>query len=96
MTLPVPAKIFTIFEGTSEIQRMLIDRTVTGLDVRWDDLRLYRGYASKARRLTGGVGWPLLASGLPESCRRAQRGAAGPHPALGDESSRSAVFACCA
>jgi hypothetical protein len=26
--------IFTIFEGTSEIQRMLIGRTVTGLDVR--------------------------------------------------------------
>ncbi len=29
-----PAKIFTIFEGTSEIQRMLIGRAVTGLDVR--------------------------------------------------------------
>ncbi len=28
------AKIFTIFEGTSEIQRMLIGRAVTGLDVR--------------------------------------------------------------
>jgi alkylation response protein AidB-like acyl-CoA dehydrogenase len=28
------AKIFTIFEGTSEIQRMLIGRSVTGLDVR--------------------------------------------------------------
>ena len=28
------AKIFTIIEGTSEIQRMLIGRTVTGLDVR--------------------------------------------------------------
>jgi alkylation response protein AidB-like acyl-CoA dehydrogenase len=27
-------KIFTIFEGTSEIQRMLIGRAVTGLDVR--------------------------------------------------------------
>jgi len=26
--------IFTIFEGTSEIQRMLIGRAVTGLDVR--------------------------------------------------------------
>jgi alkylation response protein AidB-like acyl-CoA dehydrogenase len=26
--------IFTIFEGTSEIQRMLIGRTITGLDVR--------------------------------------------------------------
>jgi acyl-CoA dehydrogenase len=34
MTLPVHSKIFTIFEGTSEIQRMLIGRTVTGLDVR--------------------------------------------------------------
>jgi len=33
MTLPI-AQIFTIFEGTSEIQRMLIGRTVTGLDVR--------------------------------------------------------------
>jgi alkylation response protein AidB-like acyl-CoA dehydrogenase len=28
------SKILTIFEGTSEIQRMLIGRTVTGLDVR--------------------------------------------------------------
>jgi alkylation response protein AidB-like acyl-CoA dehydrogenase len=28
------AKIFTIFEGTSEIQRMLIGRAVTGLDIR--------------------------------------------------------------
>lgn len=34
MTLSVPAKIFTIFEGTSEIQRMLIGRAVTELDVR--------------------------------------------------------------
>ena len=34
MTFPMPAKIFTIFEGTSEIQRMLIGRAVTGLDVR--------------------------------------------------------------
>jgi acyl-CoA dehydrogenase len=32
--LIVFAKIFTIFEGTSEIQRMLIGRAVTGLDVR--------------------------------------------------------------
>jgi alkylation response protein AidB-like acyl-CoA dehydrogenase len=28
------SNIITIFEGTSEIQRMLIGRTVTGLDVR--------------------------------------------------------------
>jgi acyl-CoA dehydrogenase len=28
------AKIFTIFEGTSEIRRILISRAVTGLDVR--------------------------------------------------------------
>ncbi len=28
------AKIFTIFEGTSEIQRLIIGRSVTGLDVR--------------------------------------------------------------
>jgi alkylation response protein AidB-like acyl-CoA dehydrogenase len=28
------AKIFTIFEGTSEIQRMIISRAATGLDVR--------------------------------------------------------------
>jgi alkylation response protein AidB-like acyl-CoA dehydrogenase len=34
MTLPMSSKIFTIFEGTSEIQRMLIGRTITGLDVR--------------------------------------------------------------
>jgi acyl-CoA dehydrogenase len=34
MTLPMSSKIFTIFEGTSEIRRMLIGRTVTGLDVR--------------------------------------------------------------
>jgi alkylation response protein AidB-like acyl-CoA dehydrogenase len=34
MTLPMDAKIFTIFEGTSEIQRMIIGRAVTGLDVR--------------------------------------------------------------
>jgi alkylation response protein AidB-like acyl-CoA dehydrogenase len=27
------AKIFTIFEGTSEIQRLIIGRAVTGLDV---------------------------------------------------------------
>jgi hypothetical protein len=27
------AKIFTIFEGTSEIQRMIIGRAATGLDV---------------------------------------------------------------
>jgi alkylation response protein AidB-like acyl-CoA dehydrogenase len=28
------ANIFTIFEGTSEIQRMIIGRSITGLDVR--------------------------------------------------------------
>lgn len=28
------ARIFTIFEGTPEIQHMLIGRAVTGLDVR--------------------------------------------------------------
>jgi acyl-CoA dehydrogenase len=34
MPLPVSSKIFTIFEGTSEIQRMIVGRAVTGLDVR--------------------------------------------------------------
>jgi alkylation response protein AidB-like acyl-CoA dehydrogenase len=34
ITLPMSSKIFTIFEGTSEIQRMLIGRTATRLDVR--------------------------------------------------------------
>jgi alkylation response protein AidB-like acyl-CoA dehydrogenase len=33
MTLPC-SKTYTICEGTSEIQRMLIGRTVTELDVR--------------------------------------------------------------
>jgi hypothetical protein len=31
---PSTSDNFTIFEGTSEIQRMLIGRAVTGLDVR--------------------------------------------------------------
>jgi alkylation response protein AidB-like acyl-CoA dehydrogenase len=30
----VSSKIFTIFEGTSEIQRMIIGRSLTGLNVR--------------------------------------------------------------
>jgi alkylation response protein AidB-like acyl-CoA dehydrogenase len=34
MTLPVPAQIFMIFEGTSEIQRMIIGRALAGLGVR--------------------------------------------------------------
>jgi len=28
------AKIYTIFEGTSGIQRLIIDRAITGLEVR--------------------------------------------------------------
>jgi alkylation response protein AidB-like acyl-CoA dehydrogenase len=34
MPVPLAAKTFTIFEGTSELQRMLIGRAVTGLDTR--------------------------------------------------------------
>jgi alkylation response protein AidB-like acyl-CoA dehydrogenase len=34
MILPMHSKIFTIVEGTSEIQRMLIGRALTGLNVR--------------------------------------------------------------
>ena len=34
MTLLMHSKIFTIFEGTSEIQRLIIGRALTGLDVR--------------------------------------------------------------
>ena len=30
----VPSKIFTVFEGKSEIKRMQVGRTITGLDVR--------------------------------------------------------------
>jgi alkylation response protein AidB-like acyl-CoA dehydrogenase len=33
-TGPPIARIFTIFEGTSEIQRLIICRAATGLDVR--------------------------------------------------------------
>jgi hypothetical protein len=33
-SLIITSDNFTIFEGTSEIQRMLIGRAVTGLDVR--------------------------------------------------------------
>jgi alkylation response protein AidB-like acyl-CoA dehydrogenase len=36
---------FTIFEGTSEIQRMIIGRAVTGLDVRYNR-RSWRWYGS--------------------------------------------------
>ena len=50
MTLPMPSKIFTIFEGTSEIQRMLIGRAVTGLDVRQADLLIYVFAARRAGR----------------------------------------------
>jgi len=34
MTFPVSSRVFTIFEGTSEIQRMIIGRALTGLNVR--------------------------------------------------------------
>jgi hypothetical protein len=36
MPLPVEAELhnFTIFEDTSEIQRMIVGRSITGLDMR--------------------------------------------------------------
>jgi alkylation response protein AidB-like acyl-CoA dehydrogenase len=37
------AKIFTIFEDTSEIEHLLIGRAVTGPDVREPDLRIDLG-----------------------------------------------------
>ena len=53
------AKIFTIFEGTSEIQRMIIGRAVTGLDVRQSDLLIYLSLTRKAGRSTGEWGGPF-------------------------------------
>jgi Acyl-CoA dehydrogenase, C-terminal domain len=49
------AKIFTIFEGASEIQRMLIGRTATGLDVRRADLR-FCGFVARAAGCPAGGG----------------------------------------
>jgi hypothetical protein len=69
MTLPMHSKIFTIFEGTSEIQRMLIGRTITALDVRLAPTWRYtyrgpgRGAVPRSR------GWFLLVCRLSESSR---------------------------
>jgi hypothetical protein len=59
------AKILPIFEGMSEIQRMLIGRTVTGLEVRRPDLRFRRrggppgaGGVRRLRRRRPGTGRP--------------------------------------
>jgi hypothetical protein len=50
--IPDAQKILTIFEGASEIQRMLIGRTVTGLDVR----EPRRGEVRRIRAAGGGSG----------------------------------------
>ena len=34
MTLRMSSKIFTIFEGTSEIQRLVIARAISGMPIR--------------------------------------------------------------
>jgi hypothetical protein len=46
---------FTIFEGTSEIQRMIIGRAVTGLDVR----RMSRAQKRRQSGISGGSGFPI-------------------------------------
>jgi hypothetical protein len=62
------AKIFTIFEGTSEIQRMIIGRAVTGLDVR------YREQDRTGRPVTeAGSDWTCDSADLPDAVVAALR-----------------------
>jgi hypothetical protein len=58
----IDAKIFTIFEETSEIQRMLIGRAVTGSDVRQPDLRTYLSCTRETGRSTAEWGGLLSSS----------------------------------
>jgi hypothetical protein len=64
------SKIFTLFEGTSEIQRMLIGRTVTGLDIRQSDLRIYLACTRELGRSALGLTGPFLCPVCPERARR--------------------------
>src|SRR6195952_2685363 len=61
------AKIFTIFEGTSEIQRLVIARTISGASIRQFRLAGHTGSAASSR--SGGLGGapPLLWARCPSA-----------------------------